>query len=93
MNGRLIVQSVALAIALIGLSTWIIWARKSGKWGYAALPVTYIAHVIVFYIVVILLQPPVNGEFYTTWSAVVRLQGVITILVGGAVMLWAKFIK
>jgi len=78
MTARFWLQLITLAIAIYGLGTW---ARYLKTKAYIAIPViVWLIHVAVFYAAVLFVSRPELGNvFFTTWSAALRLHGVLSI--------------
>lgn len=84
---RYLIQMVALCLAIIGVATWTLWGlRHRSRRLYAVAPLSWLLHVMIYYMSVLIDNPIPGSEIYTSWSAVLRLHGVILILGAGIIM-------
>lgn len=69
-------------VSVIGIIIWSIWIiRNKERWRIAVAPITYFAHVLVFYFCATYLSLPI--DFINGWSNAVRIHaGIIFIGVG-----------
>lgn len=75
MKGELILLITACTFAII---PWVMFGYYFRHyWGYMAVPVFWLLHIIIFGIVVIVGTPFSNVEL-NTWSSAIRLQGILS---------------
>lgn len=76
-----------MLVFLFAAVIFILLARKKPRYrGYIWMPILYIAHVLVFYLLDAIYNADSN-QLFTLWSAVVRLQsGVLLGAVGWIVL-------
>lgn len=83
-----------LPIRLFTIVTWIlalvgyyysIRAHPKSEWKerfwYSAIMMSYIIHVILFYVMVIIFSPTPGNEVFTVWSNSLRIHGGLAILI------------
>lgn len=76
---RFSVQLVTFFLAIMGISIWAIYYRR--RLWLAAPAIFWLGHVAVYYICVLwLIKPPIGTELFTTWSAIIRLHAVVTLV-------------
>lgn len=78
-------QLAAVIIAALGIVAWVWFAvRNRRQWMYSVPPASWLAHVLVFYVAVWLIDG--QAQMLNAWSTIVRLHGVI-LATGAAVVL------
>lgn len=78
------VQFITLLVCIIGLLLWYRWGR--GRIGYAVAPMSYLAHRVIFY-VVITLDHDLPNSLVVMWSSAISLHSAITIATAAMMML------
>ena len=85
----LIGQYAAIALAVVGILTWVRWAQGNGRIKlYAIAPISWLVHVIIFYGARSIFNPAsVPSRFFLEWGIAVSLHGVILMIAGALIML------
>jgi len=86
-----------LLVSLAGLLVWFSWIRSHpDKWGYSVPPLSWLAHVSAFYLVLLSrvwwgddVSLMINFEM---WSVIVKLHAAFLITGIGLVMLYERII-
>lgn len=78
---RIILSQLILIMAVVGLlaTSWIGYKRRFGM-GYLVAPSLVLLHVAVFYGYVVFFSGYVNTPINATWSAVLRIHELSTLL-------------
>ena len=86
-DARFALSVVIWFCSAIGIIAWVWWSRQGvWPWEFAVAPIMWLVNVSLFYTVILIInQPP--SEFFSLWSAVIRLQAIITIIAGGIIFL------
>ena len=73
------VQSITLIVAVLGCVGCVVWGRAHRHyWLYAVPMFGFWLHNVIFYAVVLALNPPIGVVWITAWSAARTLHMVIT---------------
>lgn len=74
-----LLQELTFALTLATIAAFALWIHKfRDHWYYAIAPLTWLAHLAIFYICVFMRDAGINftSMDFTFWSALVRLHGV-----------------
>lgn len=86
--------TINIALAILGLASWSLLAitlRK--KWLWAIGPITIFLHNIIFYVVLLSIEKPIDPQvraFFTDWSSGMRLHTLITLTSMGIGLAWER---
>jgi prolipoprotein diacylglyceryltransferase len=84
---RMVLTEINLALTLAAIILWVVWMRKNKKYQLYGVPVIlWLLSLGFFYVRVLIFRQPAD-EFHATWSSAIRLQALLTILLGVLVML------
>jgi hypothetical protein len=83
------IQVISFVLAMAGTLGWLIWAvRHRSKWRYAIPPLSWLAHVVLYYACVLFGDLP--AVMVNLWSSAVRLHAVILITSVGLFLLFDR---
>lgn len=87
---RLWLSVLAMVMAIIGVVTWLRWTYLQPRlaW-FGVAPLTYLLHVLLFYLVLIIMRPAPT-EFFSQWSIVLRIQALATIIAAAFIMIFDR---
>lgn len=78
-NMQRTLQELTFVIGLATIAAFAFWIRRyRDQWYYSIVPLTWLAHLTLFYICVFMRDAGLNfvGMDFTFWSSLVRLHGV-----------------
>ena len=83
-------QIISLTLALAGIAGWVLWGICTKKyWLFVITAVSWLAHVVIFYIVAIWRYDngiTVLNSTMTQWSSVIKLHGVVLLTGCGLIL-------
>ena len=77
----------ALLLGVICLLVWVGYAKRSRRWGYVVPVLLWLANVVAFWFWNMFLRSPDQFLAANAWSAVVQLQALFTLFLGGVSLL------
>ena len=88
-ENRQLLQSIILLFIGIGIAVYLLALYKKRIRSLVALaPLSWLFHASIFYAVVVGKADHTPSVFFTSWSSILRLQTVITIVAIGIIALW-----
>jgi hypothetical protein len=87
-------QALSVSVSLLAAGVCVQYVRLyPRRWGYMVPPLTWLAHVLIFYTFVFLRDAGFGiGLDFILWSAIVRLQAVFLILGIVALLAYGRII-
>jgi hypothetical protein len=90
---RFYLSWTALLLSLAGIFAWAWWAANHRRlWLFTVPPLLWLVHLSIFYTVLLAMNSSPT-EFFATWSAIIRIQGITTVTVAAIIFRNGKLFK
>lgn len=86
-------QIIVVLSAFVGIIVWVLLINRYRKhWGYGIAPISYFAHLLIFYLFVYV--DKLDPIFLNGWSNALRLHGIILFIgIGISILVCGRKIK